>query len=138
MLNFAGMAKDFRGWHSLKQTIDGIHRQRPIGYKERDVWWLSVGHNVGCEEDGKNLDFSRPVLVVKKFNDAMFWGIPLTSRQKTGSFYCSFLVSGTDVTNTALLSQLRVFDTKRFIKKMGMVNKQDFNTVKTKLTDFLR
>ena len=43
---------------------------------KKDIWWVSVGVNVGFEEDGKNDNFVRPVLVLKKFNNDMFLGIP--------------------------------------------------------------
>jgi hypothetical protein len=37
--------------------------------------------------DGKHPSFERPVLVVKKFNGDMFWGLPLTSRERSGKIY---------------------------------------------------
>ena len=127
--------KRFRAWHKLKVKINLIS-SLPAGYKERDIWWVSVGHNVGVEEDGKGLNFNRPVLIVKGFNKYLFWGIPLSTTKKSGKYYHQFVVNG--VVSTALLSQLRVFDTRRLMSKYGMIGIKDFNSVKKSLREFLK
>jgi hypothetical protein len=47
------MQKDFEKWNQLKQKIDSTNKQ--IIYKDRDVWWCSIGINIGHEENGKNV-----------------------------------------------------------------------------------
>ncbi|PID34747.1 MAG: hypothetical protein CR971_01625 [candidate division SR1 bacterium] len=32
----------------------------------REIWYVSLGNNIGYEEDGKGNDYKRPVLVLKK------------------------------------------------------------------------
>lgn len=56
--------KEFDKWIKKKKNL---HEQasNPPHINERDVWWTSIGVNVGFEEDGKNENFVRPVLVVK-------------------------------------------------------------------------
>ena len=49
-------------------------------FKEGEVWWCSVGLNVGEEEFGKGERFVRPVLIFKKFTQNSFLGIPLTGQ----------------------------------------------------------
>jgi len=52
-------------------------------------------------------------LIVKKFNNKMFWVVPLTSKQKALDFYHNF----TDATGhaaSAILAQLRLLSLKRF------------------------
>lgn len=127
--------KRFRAWHKLKYRISH-NSDLPLGYKERDIWWLSLGHNVGVEEDGKGEMFNRPVLVVRGFSKYLFWGVPLSTTDKTGKYYHSFVVGGK--VSTALLSQMRVFDTRRLISKYGMIGAKDFNTIKFKLIEFLK
>lgn len=132
------MLKKFAEWHALKRAIDTLPRNHvKVGYKERDIWWISLGHNVGFEENGKGDAFSRPILVVKGFSKEVFWGIPLTSQTKSGKFYYSFIISGTNTVETALLSQLRIFDTKRMTTKMGMINGSDFIEIKKRLRAFM-
>lgn len=127
--------KRFRAWHKLKYRLH-FNTNLPAGYKERDIWWVSVGHNVGVEEDGKGEMFNRPVLIVRGFSKYQFWGVPLSTTKKTGKYYHPFVVGGK--TSTALLSQLRVFDTRRFISKYGMASANDFRNIKKKLSEFLQ
>jgi hypothetical protein len=47
------MEKDFWKWHSLKSEIEGHVFVSP--FYEREIWWCSIGANVGAEEDGKNV-----------------------------------------------------------------------------------
>ena len=128
------IVKRFKAWNKLKFKLH-FNTNVPAGYKERDIWWVAVGHNVGTEEDGKGKDFNRPVLIIKGFSKYQFWGVPLSTTQKTGKYYHQFVVNGK--VSSALLSQLRVYDTKRFISKYGMVNAKDFGTIKQKLIAFL-
>ena len=127
--------KRFRAWHKLKIKIN-LNTCIPAGYKERDVWWVSIGHNVGVEEDGKGELFNRPILIIKGFSRYLFWGLPLSTTKKTGQYYHQFVVCGK--VSTALLSQLRVFDTRRLICKYGMVSQKDFAMIKSKIINYLK
>ncbi len=46
------MQKDFNNWNSLKQELD--KNEKVLFFKEREVWWCSIGLNLGHEENGKN------------------------------------------------------------------------------------
>jgi hypothetical protein len=46
------MQKDFPGWHRHKEQLHAQH-QTPT-FQEREIWWCSVGVNIGHEMDGKN------------------------------------------------------------------------------------
>jgi hypothetical protein len=37
-------------------------------FKEGDIWWCSIGMNVGVEIFGKGKYFARPVIIFKKFS----------------------------------------------------------------------
>lgn len=128
------LVKDFPTWHRLKTKLDASEPSLQ-GYKERDVWWLSMGHNVGIEEDGKGIHFARPVLVIKGFSRRQFWGIPLSTTEKTGKYYHKFVMNGE--VSTVLISQMRVFDTNRMISKMGMMNQKDFARIKFEIIGLL-
>ena len=56
--------KNFDQWNELKKHIN--HRRSNFFVKERQIWYVHLGHNVGFEEDGKGGDFKRPVLILKK------------------------------------------------------------------------
>ncbi|MFH1145912.1 MAG: hypothetical protein V1707_03050 [bacterium] len=59
--------KDFFSWHEEKEKLEEIGYDTLL-FREGEVWWCSIGLNLGHEQDGKNVFFERPVLVVKKFN----------------------------------------------------------------------
>jgi mRNA interferase MazF len=102
------MQKDFEKWNQLKQKIDSTNKQ--IIYKDRDVWWCSIGINIGHEENGKNDFFTRPILILRKFNKQIFLGVPLTTKCKENKFY--FRINFKDKEQSAMLSQIRVFESK--------------------------
>jgi len=130
----APIIKSFNRWTKLKRKLDSS-KGRPAGYKERDIWWVCLGHNVGVEEDGKGEDFNRPVLIVKGFSKYQFWAVPLSTTDKRGEYYHPIVVNGK--VSTVLLSQLRTLDTRRLISKYGMLNQKDFAEIKLKLIDFI-
>ncbi len=87
------MKKDFQNWHNKKSQINNIEK-RPF-FHEREVWFCYFGTNIGFEQDGDREDFQRPVLIVRKFNNEIFWSVPLTkSKHKINKnnekYYFSF------------------------------------------------
>lgn len=114
--------KDFRGWIKIKEKVDSTGIIRSI--KEGDVWWSSVGENVGTEICGKGKTFVRPVLVFRKLNDTSFWAIPLTSKAHRGSWYKAFEFNGKK--QVAVLSQIRNMSVSRLYRKTGELTKGDY------------
>lgn len=78
----------------------------------------------------------RPVIIIKKFNNEIFWCIPLTTKIKTGKHYHSFSFDEKEI-STAIISQLRLIDAKRLQYKVGDINKGDFEEIKRKIRQFL-
>lgn len=65
-INFTVMhIKRFFEWISLKKSLDSIIIDPPY-VSDGEMWWASLGHNVGSEIDGKSRLFSRPVIIFKK------------------------------------------------------------------------
>ena len=48
------MEKDFDKWNESKKVIH--HNNEDKFYHEREVWWCSLGINIGFEQDGKDED----------------------------------------------------------------------------------
>jgi mRNA interferase MazF len=126
------MQKDFDSWNSKKKVINN-KIIKDIFFKEKEVWWCHLGLNVGFEQDGKNEEFRRPVLIFKKFNAETFWAIPLTTKKKKGKYYFGFKIVGIEVENTANLSQIKLIDSKRLIDKMGYVEQNDYLEIKNRV-----
>jgi mRNA-degrading endonuclease toxin of MazEF toxin-antitoxin module len=98
-------------------------------FQEREIWWCSLGLNIGFEQDGRGNLYDRPVLVLKKFNLEIFLGIPLTTSEKTGKYYFDLGIHGRK-SSVAILSQLRLFDAKRLSNKISVLNKDKFIKIK--------
>lgn len=125
--------KEFDQWNKKKKQADGKEIDRNLFLHEREVWWCSVGVNVGVEIDGKNNDFERPVLLIKKFNGLMFWGIPLTSKAKENPYILRVVHSrGVSYAN---LSQLRLLSSKRILRKVGVISEKSFLEVLNRLRE---
>ena len=80
----------FDVWNELKKRIEAEDHSPDKFPKEREVWMSSVGKNIGFEQNGSGENFSRPVLIVKKFNNHMFWAVSLSTKQKTFDFYFNY------------------------------------------------
>lgn len=120
------MIKDFSAWFVLKSKLNNVN-QSNFFFKEREVWWCSLGLNVGDEQDGKNQLFNRPVLVVKKFNNNLFYGLPMSTKNKKNPYYHQIELQGRVV--SIILCQLRTLDKKRLQRRLGTVHPSDFNKV---------
>lgn len=131
------MEKDIPGWSIKKLHLD-IGRRSLYGYKPREVWWASVGHNVGYESCGKGADYARPVLIVRGFGIYTALVIPLTSKNNTNARYKRrVFVSGVAIENYALINQIRVIDTKRLLRKIGTISNADFSEVRKDIVDVI-
>ena len=100
---------------------------------------MNMGKNIGFEQDGKGENFVRPVVIIKGFNKNMFFGIPLSTKMKEGKFYYKFRFQKKDelVENIALLSQMRLFSTKRLLNKIGVISKEDFIKMKNEFKSLI-
>jgi mRNA interferase MazF len=127
--------KDFKKWHRQKQEI---HDEHPYVYfQEREVWFCTLGANVGYEQDGSGKEFLRPVVVVKKFNNEILFTVPLTKgKKKERSYYFTFSFRK-KIISTAILSQMRLIDAKRLRYKVGTISKENFKRLKAKIRRLL-
>ena len=124
-------------WHKIKIEIQLMADKNNLYFREKEVWWASLGANLGHEEDGKNKKFERPVLILKKFNRHLILVIPLTSKIKEDKFYYyKFAISGEEFVS-ALICQIRLISSKRLSRKIGKVNNQDFKEIKYRIKGFL-
>lgn len=127
------MQKDFNDWNSLKQKLD--KNEKVIFFKEREVWWCSIGLNLGHEENGKNQFFTRPVLVIRKFNNHLFLGVPLTTQIKENKYYHQVTLK--EETQCVMLSQMRIFGNTRMRSRLGELSRGQFVEVKRKLAEMI-
>ena len=126
-----GYIKEFDQWNEKKKLTENRIFGKKFYVYAREVWWCSVGVNIGSEIDGKNENFERPILVVRVFSEDGFLGIPLTSKKKGHQYEVAIHHdNGASFANT---SQLRLLSKKRMLRKVGMVHENDFMKVLNRL-----
>ena len=131
------MQKDFDRWNEHKKALDAGNAPR-VFVHERELWFAHLGTNIGFEQDGRGEESLRPILILRKFNNEIFWALPLTRRDKPGNpYYVSFEyivfpeVEGAPLrSSVAILSQLRLLDVKRLRYKIGTVPVATFGSKK--------
>jgi len=119
--------KRFIEWIGLKEKLHAKNYAAPH-VREGEIWWASIGENVGAEINGKSGLFTRPVIIFKKLDRGFYFTISVTSKLKTGTWYVSFRQRGK--TMAAYLSQARSIDYRRLYSKLGELDAEDFKRLK--------
>jgi mRNA interferase MazF len=119
------MDEIFDEWNDLKKQIS--KSEKNIYCKTRDIWWCSVGMNIGSEINGKNHNFDRPVIILKVYNSTMILVAPITSRQRVDKYHFRIILNG-EVSYIAL-SQIRVISSKRLIRKIIKISTELFKDI---------
>ena len=128
--------KDFDSWNELKKKIEAEETGSEKFPKEGEIWMCNLGRNIGFEQNGSGDSFSRPVLIIKKFNNQMFWAISLSTKQKDYNFYFNY----TDPNNqkvSAILAQMKLVSVKRLKRKLYDIPNELFDEIRQKLKSFL-
>jgi mRNA interferase MazF len=131
------MQEDFDTWNGIKKRLE--MKPYALGYfpKIGEVWMCSYGKNIGFEQNGGGNTFSRPILIIKKFNNHMFWTVPLSTQQKKFDFYYNYSdINGEKV--SVVLAQLKLLSVKRFNRKLYAMPPHTFEDIKQKLINFLQ
>ncbi len=127
--------KDYDKWNKVKKETS--NQNNFFTFKVREIYWLKVGYNIGYEVYGKGDDYLRPVLILRKFSKESFLGIPLTSSTKKDMFHYGFYPLNKDKKNYAMLSQIKLFSSKRIHDKMGKISVEDFKKLKVNLKELI-
>ena len=124
--------KSFKEWFRLKISLWG--KESKVVFKQGDIWWCSLGVNLGEEIFGKGLKFTRPVLIFRKFTSNSFLGLPLTKQEKKGTWYVEITIHGEK--RWVMLNQARVLDKKRLTSRIGVLDDADLKKVKDRFLEF--
>lgn len=136
------MEKDFDTWNTLKKIVNENDRQ-VFGYP-REVWWCSLGINVGAEVDGKNENFERPVIIMRVYNKETMLVLPTTSKEKKDKFHIAIEVDSVNQKTGehykkkvyVKLTQSRVISNKRLLRKVDVINEVDFEMIQKAFKSF--
>lgn len=128
------MIKDFDRWNECKKDIH--ENGKTLFFHEREIWWCSLGVNVGFEQDGSGDEYRRPILILKGLGKETCFAVPLTTATSKHPLRPSIgTVDGKEA--RALLSQVRVIDTRRLVRKIGYLDKDIFATIRKAVKDLL-
>jgi len=122
--------KTYKDWNFKKEKLEKTQKLRT--FREWEIWYISMWKNIWFEENWKWDLFLRPVLVLKKFNKNIFVWIPLTTVPKDDIFHYCFVWTSWK-TSYAILSQIRLFDSKRFFRNIWNIKFKDFKKLKEKI-----
>ena len=124
--------KFIQDWFKIKVLL--WNKQSKVIFKQRDIWWCSLGVNIGEEMFGKGEKFTRPVLIFRKFTSNSFLGLPITKQEKQGSWYVEITIHKDK--RWIMLNQARVLDKKRLTNRVGVLDDSDFQKVKGRFIEF--
>jgi len=124
----------FDNWNNIKKRVEA--NNFIIKFQQRHIIFMKTGANIGFEQDGKGEEFLRPILVYKKFNNRIFLGIPLTTKEKYDKFHFQFEYKK-NKKSFAMLSQLRLYDIKRAKYYDGKISRKSFYQLQHKLLNLI-
>lgn len=127
------MSEEFDQWNELKKKIQ--HNEKLLPFREREIWWYAAGENLGSEINGKGKRFSRPILIVRKYGNATFFGVPLSTRKLSGFWYANVTVKG--INRCVLLSQASSLSALRLYEKIDRIPVNEFNEINSRLSQLL-
>ena len=135
----------FDAWNEEKKKIhnreifyrDSNGRQRSkIFFNAGEIWWVTLGKNIGGESYGKWPNFARPVYIFRKFSADSFLALPITSREKIGSWYLPIEFKW--LKRTLILPQIRYMSAQRLLEKIADIPEKSWEKmIDQAVKDFL-
>ena len=134
MDSFVYSDNSFDKWNLKKKKIQ--EEDKNLYFREGDIQWCHLGLNIGSESFGKGENFRRPILVYKKLSNDLFVGIPLSTKNKSGTWFVE--INFQNSKRTMLLYQIRTLNKKRLYLKIGEIDEVDYFKTKEKLEILLQ
>ena len=135
-INIEQNNNDFDKWNDIKKKVDAQKINLVLFPQLGEIWMCALGKNIGREQNGGGQNFSRPMLVIKKFNNEIFWVLPLSTKQKKIDFYYNFKDKNNQNVSV-IISQIRLIHIKRFERKLHDMNMPDVVEIKKRLREYL-
>lgn len=128
------LVKIFASWTKLKIRIHASEKE--IHFHEREMWWVSLGQNIGVESNGKNTNFERPMIILKRFNKSSFLGVVVSSIKNEGKYYLK-IKDDSERSNFVNISQVKLMSSKRLLRKVRKLSKSDFELIKNSIKNYI-
>jgi mRNA interferase MazF len=125
--------KDFDKWNEKKKELD--ENKRNLLFKEGEIWWCSLGVNVGEEVYGKGKGFRRPVIILKKMSHNSCVVMPTTTQKREGTWYHHLNVQNKN--RFVLMHQVRFISANRLYVRESTLSKNEFEELKKSVAHLL-
>ena len=133
MCQHGGM-KEYDPWNEKKKILEQSIPK--VFCHSREIWWCSLGLNIGKEQDGGGEGYERPVLILKTLSQNTCLVVPLTSSVSQHPFRIP--IGNIDgVNSSVILSQVKTVDTRRFSEKIRILEKDVFDVIRKAIKDML-
>jgi mRNA interferase MazF len=127
------MQKDFDSWNENKKKLNST--KRDLLFKEGEIWWCSIGMNIGEEVYGKGINFRRPVIIFKKLSHNSCIVIPTTTQSRMGTWYHHLNVNLKD--RWAMMNQIKFISANRLFVRESFIPESDFIELKKSVATLL-
>lgn len=125
--------KNYSDWFKVKNKLDQNSKKF---YHEREVWWCYFGCNVGSEQNGGGRYFERPILILRGISKDVFVSLALSTVSKESNHYIDIGRIG-GVQSYAIISQIRLIDTRRLSNKICRIDKETFELIAKSTKDLI-
>ncbi len=127
------MLKDFDKWNEKKKYLDTARRK--LLFKEGEIWWCSIGINVGEEVYGKGEYFRRPVVVLRKLSQNSCIVMPTTTKERDGSWYHHLNIKNKN--RWVMMNQVRLISANRLWVRESTLSQEEFEELKKSVATLL-
>ncbi len=127
------MPKDFDQWNIKKKKLDTSKRN--LFFKEGEIWWCSLGVNVGEEVYGKGEYFRRPVVILKKLSSNSCVVMPTTTKERNGTWFHHLNIRNKD--RWVIMNQMRFISGNRLWVRESSLSGEEFSELKKSVAGLL-
>ena len=122
----------FDDWNGKKKQLQAA-RPKAL-FKEGQIWWCSLGINIGEEVLGKGKMYRRPVIIIRKITHTSCVVVPTTTQTKHGSWYYPF--EANNLKRWAMLHQIRFISSKRLHNRESSLYDSELKSLKKAVKKF--
>jgi len=122
------ITKQFIEWTKNK-IRHHVEKKDDLYFREKEIWWVALGKNIGYEIGGKHKLFERQVLILKKYSKDMCFVLPLTTQIKDPKPWYQVTIKVENKLNAVNISQGRTISRKRLLRKITVLETEEYNNI---------